>query len=119
MALPLNQGTVTYGTPSLTIPTGGSAVYICESFAPDSSTFEILRMNATGVVDGRVIGEEPIKGTATLLYNATTTTPPAAGDLFVAPVGGDSVNAVVTSVGESRGQREMTKCTINWVEAIA
>ena len=118
MALPLNQGTVTYGTQSLTIPTGGAADYICESFAPDAATFEILRMNATGVVDGRVLGAEPIKGTATLLYNTTTTTPPAPGDLFSATVQGGALDCVVTSVGESSGQREMSKCTINWVEAI-
>jgi len=118
MSLPLNQGTVQYGTQSLTIPTGGSDVYICESFAPDAATFEILRMNATGVVDGRVLGAEPIKGSATLLYNATTTTPPAPGDDFTATVQGASLSCVVASVGESSGQREMSKCSINWVEAI-
>ena len=116
MALPVVDSAVLYGTRTLTI---NSEAFICQSFSCESSTFEIPRMNATGVIDGRVIGKDDVKVTATLLYSATVTTPPAPGDLFTTTINGASVNFIVTSVSESEGQRDMKTCSITAVEDLA
>lgn len=115
MSLPLNQGTVSYGTQVLTI---NSNAFVAESVTVDQGSFEILRMNSTGVVDGRVLGPEPIKGSATLLYSAIVTNPPVPGETFTVSAAGNTLNAVVVSVGESSGQREMQKCSITWVASL-
>lgn len=113
MALPVIDAAVLYGTRTLTI---NSNAFICQSFSCESSTFEIPRMNANGVIDGRVIGDDDTKVTATLLYSATVTAPPARGDLFTTSIGGTSTNFIVTSVSESEGQRDMKTCSITAVK---
>ena len=116
MALPVIDGAVQYGTRSLTI---NSEAFVCQSFSCEKSTFEIPRMTATGVIDGRVIGEDDTKVTATLLYSATVTSPPAPGDLFTTSIHAASTNFIVTSVSINEGQRDMATCSITAVKDLA
>ena len=116
MAMPVNDGTLQIGTPTLTIST---KAYICESFNVNVKSWQVERLNASGVPDGRYVGQDTTEGTATLLFSSAVGFDlPAVGDTFTYTLDSVSTTFIITEVGSTEGQRDMKKCSITFTKQL-
>lgn len=115
MAAAYNDGSVPYGSPTLTIST---VTYIAESFKTDRPTTKIDRRNGSNEPSGQVLVADFATATATLQKASTSTALPAVGATFDytddATVGAETW--ILTSVGHARAQGDAVKFEITAVK---
>ena len=114
MALPVNDGTVRFGSRVLTI---NSITYIAESFEVSEPTFKVERRSELGAPNGKYIGEDFVTGSATLQLAASTTAIPALGLTFATkPRDADAATTtfILTEIGIPEAQGDISKVPVKF-----
>lgn len=105
------DGTHKYGSIVLTID---AITYVAENFETSQPSNAVEVTNENGEPAGQVIVPGFVTGSATLQLATAATALPAIGDEFTV----DTVAYIVSEVGESRTQNDITKCNISFRKKI-
>ena len=113
MAASINDGSIPYGSPTLSI---NSVSYITESFEVNRPTQQIQRRNADNEPSGSVVIADFITGTATLQKITSSTALPLPGLTFAytddSGVGAETY--FITEVSQPRSQGDAVKFNISF-----
>lgn len=111
MAASINDGSIPYGSPTLSI---NSVSYITESFEVNRPTQSIPRRNGDNEPSGNVVIADFVTGTATLQKITSGTAIPLIGLTFAYTDGAGAETFYITEVSQPRSQGDATKFNISF-----